>query len=298
MKWNLLLQKIFFRINRSDQKIVDGVLVHDPSKPSKSGQIESSESDQTESSEFNTVKHDEPREPVFYPITIPQYAPMYPVDPEPGGDLGLFYHWLQTNRYRALKAYISDIGVWRERLSGHIDSDEILRVIGEYLPNRLTRAKRMMYTLKVYSQYRYDFGDPRIAMILAIDERKFKLPNPRKDKFNIALSPGRIEMLNTQAKALCTEGDRAGIWLGLLIRGIPASAVETVEITDNQVRYKNWTKWEVLRIPDWLRLSMTDRISEKIWRRNRVTVKNRVSHYETPKVLYKNAAVAISVLGE
>lgn len=308
MNWNSVLQKIFFRVDRSHQKIVDGIIVQDQSGSNESDQSGSNQTDRIESdqvgkigsdlsdrSKLDTVK----QEPVFYPLTIPQYPASYLVDDHSNGDLGLFYHWLESNRYKAFRAYISDMEVWRKHLRGYLDTAEIVRVISEYLPDRLTRAKRMMYSLKVYGQYRYDFGDPRISIILAVDERKLKLPNPKRERFSVALSPGAVEMLNNQAKALCTEGDRAGIWLGLLLRGVPASAVKTVEIIGkHQIRFKNWTKLVELRVQEWLTLSMTERISESLWRMNRVTIQKRVRAYENPMTLYKNASISLSVLGE
>lgn len=308
MNWNSVLQKIFFRVDRSHQTIVDGIIVQDQSGSNESDQSGSNQTDRIESdqvgkigsdlsdrSKLDTVK----QEPVFYPLTIPQYPASYLVDDHCNGDLGLFYHWLECNRYKAFRAYISDIQVWRDRLNGHLDTAEIVRVISEYLPNSLTRAKRMMYSLKVYGQYRHDFGDPRISLILAIDERKLRLPNPKRKKFSVALSPGAIEMLDNQSKALCTEGDRAGIWLGLMLRGVPASAVKTVEIIGrHQIRFRNWTKMVELRVQEWLILSMTERISEALWRMNRVTIQQRVRKYENPMTLYKNASISLSVLGE
>ncbi len=297
MNWNSIYQKIFSRVNRSDQKIVDGVLLSetDASELSELDKVkQSDQTDETRSDELDKVK-----QPVFYPITIPQYPASYLVDDIPNGDLGLFYHWLESNKYRAFRAYISDMEVWRKHLRGYLDTTEIVRVIAEYLPDRLTRAKRMMYSLKVYGQYRYDYGDPRISLILAVDERKLKLPSPKRKKFDVALSPGAVEMLNNQAKALCTEGDRAGIWLGLLLRGVPASAVKTIEVIGrHQIRFKNWTKAVELHVQEWLTLSMTERISESLWRMNRVTIQRRVRAYENPMTLYKNASISLSVLGE
>ena len=296
MNWNSIYQKIFSRVNRSDQKIVDGVLLSetDASELSELDTVKQpDQTDETQSDQLDTVK-----QPVFYPITIPQYPASYLVDDIPNGDLGLFYHWLESNRYKAFRAYISDMEVWRKHLRGYLDTSEIVRVIAEYLPDRLTRAKRMMYSLKVYGQYRYDFGDPRISLILAVDERKLKLPNPKRKKFDVALSPGAIEMLNNQAKTFCTENDRAGIWLGLLLRGVPASAVKTVEIIGrHQIRFKNWTKLVELRVQEWLIINML-RMPEDKWRINRVTIQKRIREYADPMTLYKNASISLSVLGE
>ncbi len=292
MNWTDLVSKIIFRVDKSSEQIVDGVIVQP---------------------ELDTVKHDdingvsnvehaeptepEPREPVYYPITIPVYQPTYLLDSDSRGDIGLFVHWLQANRYKAIKPYVSDCGIWRDRLNGHIDSSEILRVISGF---SLTRAKRLMYTLKIYGQYRHDYGDPRISIILAVDERKLKLPTPKRDKFSaIGLSPGTIELLNDKAKALCVEGDRCGIWIGLLLRGIPSSSIERVEIMPNSsIRFKQWTAMREQQLPAWLYLSMTERISESLWRRNRITVKRRVSKYELPTVLYRNSQSALKFLGE
>ena len=308
MNWNSLIQKIFFRVEKSDQKIVDGIIISDQTESSSSDRTGSDRIESDESDRMNQIGSDSSdqiglnrveQEPLFYPVVIPSYPPCFLVDDHCNGDLGLFYHWLECNRYKAFRAYISDIQVWRDRLNGHLDTAEIIRVIAEYLPNSLTRAKRMMYSLKVYGQYRRDYGDPRISLILAIDERKLRLPNPRREKFSLALSPGAIEMLDNQSKALCTEGDRAGIWLGLLLRGVPASAVKTIEIIGkHQIRFRNWTKMVELRVQEWLILSMTERISEALWRMNRVTIQKRVRAYENPMTLYKNASISLSVLGE
>lgn len=153
---------------------------------------------------------------------------------------------------------------------------EIVRVIIEYLPDRLTRAKRMMYSLKVYGQYRYDFGDPRISIILAVDERKLKLPNPEAREVqccSITQCRGDAEQ---SGKGIVYRGDRAGIWLGLLLRGVPASAVKTVEIIGkHQIRFKNWTKLVELRVQEWLIINML-RMPEDKWRINRVTIQKRI----------------------
>lgn len=291
MSWTDLLSRIVFRVDKSDTRIIDGVIIQPESDLVR---LDKADVSNVEHSEHHEP---EPREPVYYPITIPVYQPTYLLDSDSGGDIGLFVHWLQSNRYKAIKPYVSDCGVWREHLSGHIDSSEILRVISGF---NLTRAKRMMYTLKIYGQYRYDYGDPRISIILAVDERKLRLPTPKRDKFSvIGLSPGAIEMLNDKAKAFCVEGDRCGIWIGLLLRGIPSSSIERVEILPNSsIRFKQWTAIREQRLPQWLFLSMTERISESLWRRNRVTVKRRVTKYEHPTVLYRNSASALKVLGE
>lgn len=294
MNWTTLYQKIFFRVDRSDQKIVDGVIVTEPDLTGQTGSdsTDSSGSDQTDQTESDLPV----AEPKYYPIAIPDYQPMYIVDSNSGGDLGLFYHWLQTNGYKSLKSYMGNIKVWRDRIQGHLDTTEILRVISGF---GVTYGKQLIYSLKVYGQYRHDHGDPRISVMLAVDERKLRLPSPKREKFDKWLSPGAIEMMNDKAKALCTEGDRAGIWLGLLLRGVPSSAVETVEIKDKHyIRFKNWTAYREARIPQWLMLSMTERIKPEVWRRNRVTVKNRIKKYENPMVLYKNAEAAIKILGE
>ena len=291
MNWTDLISKIIFRVDKSSEQIVDGVIVQpelDTVKHDEQNEV---------SNEQSAHNEPEPREPVYYPITIPVYQPTYLLDSDSGGDIVLFVHWLQSNRYKAIKPYVSDCGIWREHLSGHIDSSELLRVISGF---NLTRAKRLMYTLKIYGQYRYDYGDPRISIILAVDERKLRLPTPKRDKFSvIGLSPGAIEMLNDKAKAFCVEGDRCGIWIGLLLRGIPSSSIERVEILPNSsIRFKQWTAIREQRLPQWLFLSMTERISESLWRRNRVTVKRRVTKYEHPTVLYRNSASALKVLGE
>lgn len=290
MKWTDLLGKFIYRVDKIAPQIVDGVIVNN-------------NADCKDSVLHNVIpieQHDpqsEPHiEPHNYPIMIPEYQPTFLIDDNSKGDLGLFMHWLESNHYKSFKSYISDIGIWRDRLKGHIDSTEILRVISEF---NLTRAKRLIHSLKVYSHYRIDYGDPRITIIMALNERSLKLPTPKRTKSEDGLSPGTIEMLNDKAKALCIEGDRCGIWIGLLLRGIPSSSVERIEIvSDRVIKFKQWTATKEQRIPQWLFLAMTQRISELIWRRNRVIVGRRVCKYELPKVLYKNAAVSMAVLGE
>lgn len=296
MNWTDLLSRVIFRVDKSRSKIIDGVIVESGLDTVRQDSADMSNIERSEECSEPVAEAEQP-EPVYYPIAIPTYQPMYLVDEESGGDIGLFINWLESNRYKSIKAYVSDCGVWREHLSGHIDSSEILRVISGF---KLTRAKRMMYSLKVYGQYRYDYGDPRISIILAVDERKLKLPTPKRDKFSaIGLSPGTIEMLNDKAKAFCVEGDRCGIWIGLLLRGIPSSSVEGVEILPNSsIRFKQWTAYREQRLPSWLYLSMTERISESIWRRNRITVKRRVNKYAQPTVLYRNSQSALKILGE
>lgn len=288
MKWTEWLSANIFRIDKSGHQIVDGIIV-EPEPLNGVSNIEHEPHEPHESPE--------PHEPVYYPIAIPEYHQMFLLDSDSGGDIGLFVHWLQSNNYKSFQAYVADCGVWRKHLSGHIDATEILRVISGFT---LTRAKRLMYTLKTYGQYRYDYGDPRISIILAIDERRLRLPSPKRDKFkNIGLSPGAVELLNDKAKSLCVEGDRCGIWIGLLLRGIPSSAIEHVVILPNStIRFKQWTAIREQRLPQWLFAAMSERISDSIWRKCRVTVKRRVGKYELPTVMYRNAISSIKILGE
>ena len=109
------------------------------------------------------------------------------------------------------------------------------------------------------------------------------LPAPRKT----ALTPNEAELFLATAKRLCTERERDGIWMGLLLHGISVSAIATLKLIGKT--HVEETNGKRHKIPAWLHNTM-NLVDPNNWRRSRNIIHIELRKYEVTPTLLTTAA--------
>jgi len=245
--------------------------------------------------------------PNHFPLTVPIYPQTFFSGEEP--DFFMFLNWLEMKNRKptTVRAYADGLQKWRSDLSNHFGNQDVdifsndfesaLRIILKQ--NAGTPGIKLFKAMSAYAKYRLDYGDPRLQCILACGEIQTTSAagkQKRSQLGDIKLTPKRIKSLNYIAKGLVNDCHRAGIVLGLTLRGVPVSAIAGIEfITQNRIRFRKWKETKEITIPEWLSNAMRD-IPEKKWRLSRVNLKKLIDGYEHPIVLLKNNTLIMSVL--
>ncbi|MCP4696719.1 MAG: hypothetical protein GY862_07710 [Gammaproteobacteria bacterium] len=214
------------------------------------------------------------------------YMPCYITD-ENQSDYGGFIHYLNymkiSERYRSEQAI--NLRVWQRGLGGRIDTESIQKVLVN--PGR---AGQLLTALRNYAKYRDLHGDPRLLLTLARVSLKRQAKN-RTKKIE-KLNPAQIEMYTTQAEKLCSEGNRSGVFIGLLLQGVSAAEIHGLEMVDGNIILKRKDEKIFIDAPGWLVQAMT--VSTN-WRRKRTTINREVRNYgTTPREILSSVDMAIS----
>jgi hypothetical protein len=293
-----------------DGKIIDSNLIdlHADIKQPDNGN-----GDKSAEIEFANLIHPEPDieitglPPNAFPLAVTDYSPMYLTGTDQ--ELFMFLNWLEmkARKPQTIHAYANGLRQWREELNKHFrnrpfdifshDFEHAVKMILKR--NAGSPGFKLFKALSSYAKYRNDYGDPRLMCIFAVADIKTTpaLGKGKQAKLSdMILTPERIKMLNARAKELVVEGDRAGLWLGLALRGIPVSAIYDLEfITQTRIRFRKWKEIKEVTIPEWLANGLRD-ISETKWRLSRGNITRKITKYEHPVVVLKNHSLIMSVL--
>jgi hypothetical protein len=234
-------------------------------------------------------------EPIFRPLALPDYQPSYLLDDD-NGDLGLYYAWLSNRKItkKTINLYFHILGVYKSQAREF--SVSVLRDV--LSTQKRTMARRLIVALRSYARYRAEYGDPRFWLILmCTDEFLLHEHDPAEIHVKV-LSPKQIDLLNAKAHHLCSDGDRAGIWLAFMIRGVPCSAIRHIVVDPETclVTYQMYRKERSQHVAIWI-VRAVETISDKLWRVDYKVIKRRISEYEEPSVLLHNRELSVATLG-
>jgi len=212
-----------------------------------------------------------------------KYHPSYLADVNDGGDLGLFFDYLNHlgRSEHTRREYFVDLRIWRRELAGEINLDKIQSVLSNQPAHR---ARQMLFCLKAYGRYRNFHGDPRIVILLATSELKMPaLPKPRRER----LTHEAVNIYRKSARDMTRTGNRIGIWIGLSLLGVKASEIATVTFNGNgKVSYVRNGKIFEKKCPQWL-YDALHQIERSKWALGKCSVwKGLKSYGVTPYTLY------------
>lgn len=171
--------------------------------------------------------------------------------------------WLLESGYAptSREAYGYDLKSWSKKLADRPFCKSVIEDILDSYKTDSSVRQRMLYSLHRYGHYRREKADdPSILMMLEIAGIKIKTHKLKKRRFKRWTEQER-QMLTATVKLLCAAGDRTGIYLGLLILGVPINQLNVLKIQDNSVLWSFHKQAQSAVIPDFL----LDAISKIQW---------------------------------
>lgn len=222
-------------------------------------------------------------------LPIRRYSPSFLTDRKESGDMGLYLHYLETQGYkdRTRGEYMMDLRTLGKNLDGEFPTaDNIQRIMSSVSPHR---AHRMLTSLKSYGTYRNFHGDPRIIILLATSQ-SITYPKKPTPKERETLSTEQLQMYQTSARELCSEGNRAGIWIGLSLFKVQSSEIKTVRVNGDDESIIAGKR--NIKVPKWLIQALTG-IDQSKWAKGRNTIRKGLEKYgTTPHTLYLSAVAS------
>lgn len=107
-------------------------------------------------------------------------------------------------------------------------------------------------------------------------------PDPAPEERRV-LTPQEADLFRATARRLCSERERDGIWIGLLLNGISVSKITKLKLVGKAHVEEATGKRH--KIPAWLHNAM-NLIEAKQWRRSRNIIHKELKKYEiTPSLL-------------
>ena len=207
-------------------------------------------------------EHAPAEEPPFYPIANPYdlYCPSFLTHDSDAGDFDRFLATLTDLSKRSRAQYMCDLRRWKIELNGDFSPKAIQAVIDRLSAHS---AKRMLPVLNRYARHRNMMGDPRFVLSLAVNLRIKRPQKPKKQP----ITRQQKELYWALAESLCRKGKREGIWVGLSLTGVHASAIKEATVQDTYLRIPGKTE---VKLPVWLALAMREtqdwaRSRGKIW---------------------------------
>lgn len=176
----------------------------------------------------------------------------------------LVYMQASNKSDRTIKEYCYDLNTWnRQYPLNRITRNQIEKTLSKLHP---ATARRKIAALRSLAKWQLREGKPRLHTVLGqIIPPKIpgRVPKDRGTEDFIRLA--------AQAKELCLQSDRRGLWLGLMVCcGLRISEIQTAELSGSEtikVRGKG-DKERLLPAPAWLRDSIQQQPREQ-WRKTR-----------------------------
>lgn len=215
------------------------------------------------------VPNDQPLEVhlINPPAPLPAFAPYLTADNGAGDtDLGMYLHYLKSSgkTKKTITEYGIDLRLWKTHLHGELTIEQINTVLKAF---NAWRSQRMKYVLNSYAKYRNFHGDQKLLILLstAIALHKPKIIHSDR-KPTDRLNRKEAETYRAQAQVLCKDGKRHGIWIALLLLGVPSGSLYAIElINKSTVRFLRRGQTIEAKIGKWLYDAMTT-IPEDQWR--------------------------------
>lgn len=184
-----------------------------------------------------------------------------PVPPSPADEIGkqisLFVAYLHGHNYAALTVvnYVSDLRYWQRIASDkeeslfafrHTDVTSAIATLGACI------ARRRVCTLRRFALH------SEHEQAVQLYRELCRVPSPAAPPRLVSTEPVDALAIQQTAKRLCSEGDRAGVWLGLILFcGLRASEIRTVSLGPGFVRVRSPRGLvRVVPCPSWLCAAM------------------------------------------
>lgn len=208
-----------------------------------------------EDDEYKEDKDKNPAVENLYNLPVAS-LPCYLTDRTAVNDLAHFISYYSSlNMQSTIYKHIKNLKMWSRDLEGHLTTKKILEVLRGLKIISVKNSR--IEALKAYAVYRNAYGDPRLKMILATSDtiKRVQIENKRK----IVSYKEMVSAYNI-ARVSVLEGDKVGIWLGLILFGFRRTefiSLITERAKDNvyiYYVYRRKKKQKVYRseVPDWL----------------------------------------------
>jgi len=213
--------------------------------------------------------------------------PCFLTDKDAESDLGHFINYFQTvinAETGTVNNYAKEIKLWRKDLKEELTSERIAEIL-RMLKNNPSRVNNRLTALRAYADYRHEFGDSRLKIILGLSRmiKRLHIQTERKViSFEMMLTSYKL------AEVFASQGDRAGIWIGLILFGFRTTEFASLnhEKTENDesvyyvYRGRKGKRNKIYRtgVPDWLYYAY-EKADKKDVKRSAVTIGAEIRKY-------------------
>ena len=190
----------------------------------------------------------------------------------------LIYMQASNKSGRTIKEYCYDLNTWnRQYPLNRITRNQIEKVLSKLHPST---ARRKIASLRSLAKWQLREGRSRLHNILVqiiLPKIPGRVPKDRGSE--------DFTRLTAKAKELCSQGDRRGLWLGLMLCcGLRISEIQTAELSGSgtiKVRGKG-DKERLIPAPAWLRENIGKQPRTQ-WRKTRSYIWREMRDMEVKK---------------